>query len=60
MWARSYTARALFAVGFLLLFYTVTLGVALGLLAIPYLLYTTHRVHALLTVECVVGVGWCS
>lgn len=58
MWARSYTLRAVLAVGFLLAFYAVALGLALGLLAIPYLLYTkAHRVHVQLTVLCVMGAG---
>src|SRR5690348_1750523 len=57
MWARSYTVRALFAVGFLLVFYTATLGVALGLLVLPLHLYTTHRFHALFTALCLAGAG---
>ncbi|PTL75555.1 M48 family metallopeptidase [Vitiosangium sp. GDMCC 1.1324] len=57
MWARSYTVRAMFAVGFLLLFYTVTLGVALGLVVLPFHLLTTHRFHALFTALCLAGAG---
>ncbi len=58
MWARSYTVRAVLAVGFLLLFYAVAVGTALGLLSIPYVLYTmAHRVHLQLTVICVVAAG---
>jgi|GEM_PF-371053 len=45
------------AVGFLLLFYAVALGFAGALLSLPYLLYTTHRFHALLTVLCLAGSG---
>ena len=58
MWARSYSVRAVLAVGFLVLFYGVALGMALGLLAIPYLLYTrVHRINGQLTLLCVVGAG---
>lgn len=57
LWARSYTVRAILAVGFLLLFYTVTLGVALGLLALPFFLDTTHRFHALFSALCLAGAG---
>ncbi|MBM7113535.1 M48 family metallopeptidase [Archangium primigenium] len=53
----SSTIQAMTAVGFLLLFYAGALGVAGLLLALPYLLYTTHRFHALLTVLCLAGSG---
>ncbi len=58
MWARSYTVRAVLAVGFLVLFYVVAVGTALGLLSIPYFLYTVaHRVHIQLALICVVAAG---
>jgi Zn-dependent protease with chaperone function len=45
-------------VGFLVLFYVVAVGTALGLLSIPYFLYTVaHRVHLQLTLICVVAAG---
>ncbi|HEX8436458.1 M48 family metallopeptidase [Archangium sp.] len=44
--------------GFLVLFYVVAVGTALGLLSIPYFLYTVaHRVHVQLTLICALGAG---
>lgn len=58
MWARSYTFRALLAIGLLVAFYLVALAIALGLLAIPYLEYTSlGRLHIKLALVCVVGSG---
>ncbi|QRK09569.1 M48 family metallopeptidase [Archangium violaceum] len=57
MWARSYTVRAMLAVGFLLLYYTATLGVAVVLLSLPFRVDTTHRFHALFAALCLAGAG---
>ncbi|WNG50630.1 M48 family metalloprotease [Archangium minus] len=57
MWARSYTVRAMLAVGFLLLYYTATLGVAVVLLVLPFRVDTTHRFHALFAALCLAGAG---
>ena len=45
------------AVALLLLFYGGALALAGTLLVLPYVLYTTHRFHALLTVLCLAGAG---
>jgi heat shock protein HtpX len=54
---RSETARGLAALALLLLFYGGALALAGTLLVLPYVLYTTHRFHALLTVLCLAGAG---
>jgi Zn-dependent protease with chaperone function len=43
MWARSYTLRALLAILLLVGYYVVALGLALGLLALPFGLLATTR-----------------
>ena len=56
--SRSYTARALLALGFLFLFYGLALAIAAALLLIPYLEITVaHRIHLKLALLCVVGAG---
>lgn len=56
--SRSYTARALLALGFLFLFYGLALAIAAALLLIPYLEITVaHRIHLKLALLCVIGAG---
>lgn len=56
--ARSLLARALLALGLMAGFYLLALGLAAGLLALPYLEWRTlHRVHGQVALFCVVGAG---
>jgi Zn-dependent protease with chaperone function len=58
LWARSYSLRAVLAIALLVGFYATALGLALGLLAIPYLMYTEgKRVYIKVALLCVVGAG---
>ena len=54
---RSSTGRGWAAVGALVLFYVGMMGLALGLLSLPYVLHPSPRLHTLLTVLCVASAG---
>jgi Zn-dependent protease with chaperone function len=54
----SLAGRALLAIGLMIGFYLLAVGIAGGLLAIPYLeMVSVHRLHIKLALFCVVGAG---
>ena len=54
----SLTGRVVLAVALMVGFYVLALGMALGLLWIPYAEFTTlHRLHLKLALFCAVGAG---